>query len=462
MSFTMRLHPCRRRSHDLIHFKIDRLQYQGYSILLLVHVQQASIRNTFYTLVYCIIYWDRTRKSSATNKMIHTCGVVLVLTLARIASGQSVISEYFPGSNPIDAIEPYNTTFEPFANEGGPVDLRGALYQKDAGYIGMILPSGFVSSIYLGDEMYMMQMGRYLSWECTGRPGEYRATVLRRDIYSNGTMVVAHRCEIGKIEAPNVYYWVSSTTECPSVDTKFPESSKTTILLNATTIDPPDFGNLTCSAGANVTGLNTTGPAGLNVTYEDGLGVYQLQYDTIPPPYNPLKSGVSPPSFAYPGITSAVHGIYDIQQANAFRTIAGDGFGIVQYENDTFTQAMGRYISYECLDDGNLGYRSVASQSSFGQGGAVYFLPNAGGCSAGVFSDEKVTQVKITATYNTTCPDPSDDGRVQDLITRLNDDSKDGDSGPLCTTITPSPSGALQTLQMYVVCLSILFVSMLL
>lgn len=360
--------------------------------------------------------------------------LLFVLLSVSLALGQTVISELFPGSEQIDldAFVPYNTTFDPFANDGGPVDLRGALYQKESGYIGMILPTGFVSSLYLGDEMYMMQMGRYLSWECTGRPGEYRATVLRRDIYSNGTMVVAHRCEIGKIEAPNVYYWVSSTTECPPRDTTFPESSRTLILLNSTTIDPPDFGNLTCSAGANVSGLNTSGSPALDIAYEDGLGVYQLKYDKIPPPYNPDKSGVDPPSFAYPGITSAVHGIFDIQQANAFRTIAGDGFSLVQYENETFLQAMGRYISYQCLEDGNLGYQSIASQSSFGEAGPVYFEANAGGCSAATFSDKDVSEVQITATYNTTCPEPSENGRLQTLITKLSDDSRDGDSGPLC------------------------------
>lgn len=387
-------------------------------------------------------------------------GGSLILTLclwnAGTALAQSVISEYFPGSEPInpDGFLPYNTTFEPFANQGGPIDLRGALYQKESGYIGMILPSGFVSSLYLGDEIYMMQMGRYLTWECTGKPGEYRATVLRRDIYSNGTMVVAHRCEIGKIEAPNLYYWASSTTECPPIDTKFPESSKTMILVNTTTIDPPDFGNLTCSAGANVTGLNTSGSTALDIAYEDGLGVYQLKYDTIPPPYDPTKSSVDPSSFAYPGITSAVSGIYDIQEANAFRTIAGDGFSLVQYENETFLQAMGKYISYQCLEDGGLGYVSVASQSSFGEVGPVYFEPNAGGCSAAIFSDKDVTVVKITATFNTTCPGPSDTGRVQSLITRLGDDSRDRDTGPLCITAAPSAAPhILPYISMIIVCI---------
>ncbi len=382
--------------------------------------------------------------------------LTLCLLSAGTGLGQSVISEYFPGSEAInpDGFLPYNTTFEPFANQGGPVDLRGALYQKEAGYIGMILPSGFVSSLYLGDEMYMMQMGRYLSWECTGKPGEYRATVLRRDIYSNGTMVVAHRCEIGKIQAPNLYYWVSSTTECPPIDTKFPESSKTMILLNATTIDPPDFGNLTCSAGANVSGLDTSGSAALDIGYEDGLGVYQLKYDTIPPPYNPAKSSVDPSSFAYPGITSAAHGIYDIQEANAFRTIAGDGFSLVQYQNETFLQAMGKYISYQCLEDGSPGYRSVASQSSFGVGGPVYFEPNAGGCSAATFADRDVIEVKITATFNTTCPEPSDtEGRVQSLITRLEDDSRDGDTGPLCITAAPSAASYMHSISAILMCM---------
>lgn len=266
--------------------------------------------------------------------------------------------------------------------------------------------------------------------------------MLRRDLYSNGTMVVSQRCEMGKIVAPNMYYWISSTEECPEVGSVFPASSETMILLNTTTIPPPDFGNLTCSAGANVTGLDTSGPAALEAEYADGLGVYQLEYASIPPPFDPSKSAVSPSSFKYPGITSAVHGIYDIQAVNAFRTIAGDGFAIVQYENNTFTQALGSYTSYQCLGDGMSGYRSIASQASFGQGGPLFLQPNAAGCSAGEFLDAEVTQVRITASYNSACPDPSQDGRISERITKINDDSRNGDTGPLCIASAPSSAAA--------------------
>ena len=159
----------------------------------------------------------------------------------------SSLTLYTHSSSIDDPTTVYNTTFPPFANLGGPPDLSGSLYQEESGYIGMIDSSGFTSSLYLGDGQYMLQMGRYVSWECTGIPGEYRATVLRRDIYSNGTIEVASRCEKGKVFAPNVYYWLSSTTECPTVDEPFPESSKTSIDTNGyTTLPPPPFGNLTC------------------------------------------------------------------------------------------------------------------------------------------------------------------------------------------------------------------------
>ncbi|KAI8109873.1 hypothetical protein M9434_001152 [Picochlorum sp. BPE23] len=383
--------------------------------------------------------------------VIYTSAVLVlvqhILSSIPVTLGQdtSVISSLFPGSEPIfdEAFVPYNTSFPAFANLGGPVDLRGSLYQKESAYIGVILPSGFSSSLYLGDEQFMLQMGRYLTWECTGLPGEYRATVLRRDLYSNGTMVVSQRCEMGKIVQPNLYYWISSTEECPEVGSDFPASSETMILLNSTTIPPPDFGNLTCSAGANVTGLDTSGPAALEAEYADGLGVYQLEYASVPPPFDPSKSAVSPSSFEYPGITSVVHGIYDIQAANAFRTIAGDGFAIVQYDNDTFTQALGSYISYECLGDGVSGYRSVASQSSFGQGGPLFYQPNVAGCSAGEFLNDEVSQVRIKATIETTCPESSEGGRIQDLITRIADDSRDGDTGPLCVASAPSSAAVL-------------------
>jgi hypothetical protein len=101
--------------------------------------------------------------------------IILLSSISGILSQENpVISSLFPGSKAISdaTFAPYNTSFPPFANSGGPIDLRGSLYQKDSAYIGVILPSGFSSSLYIGDEQYKLQMGRYESWECTGRPGE--------------------------------------------------------------------------------------------------------------------------------------------------------------------------------------------------------------------------------------------------------------------------------------------------
>lgn len=112
--------------------------------------------------------------------VIHTSLVLVfvqqILSSIPVTLGQdnAVISSLFPGSEAIfdEAFVPYNTSFPAFANSGGPIDLRGSLYQKESAYIGVILPSGFSSSLYLGDEQFMLQMGRYLTWECTGLPGE--------------------------------------------------------------------------------------------------------------------------------------------------------------------------------------------------------------------------------------------------------------------------------------------------
>lgn len=150
----------------------------------------------------------------------------------------------------------------------------------------------------------------------------------RRDVYSNGTIVVANRCEKGKVVAPDSYYWISSTTACPRDDEPFPEWSRTTFdTQNLTSLPSPDFGNLTCSRGSRPGGSDTrVASLGLDPAYENATGVYQLtEYPVIPPPYDEANSGVEPVAFAYPGITPAVDGIWDIVGLDAFRTIAGDG-----------------------------------------------------------------------------------------------------------------------------------------
>lgn len=372
---------------------------------------------------------------------------VILSHCARTSHGQETqsISDLIPQPPP-DPEFVYNTTFTPFSNEGGPIDLTLSLYESETSYIGMLLPSGFASSVYIGDGQFMIQMGKYLSWECTGNEGEYRATLIRRDIFSNGTMVVANRCELGKI-TPEYYYWISSTVVCPEVGTPFPESSQTTILYDTTTIKPPNFSNLTCRQGADVTGLNTTGTAGLDPVYLNELGVYSLN-TTIPPPPRAVSGVYTPPPYPYTGITPVVNGIWDLAYADAFRTIASDGYSIILYNKtlNTFRQVLGKYDSYECLVLGNNnGYRSVASQSSFNQSG-VLFLSPAPGCSASVFLTQSVTQVAINATFNATCPTPSRNAPLSVLITSIpgdngNDLVRDDPNRPLCISETGGING---------------------
>ena len=91
--------------------------------------------------------------------------------------------------------------------------------------------------------------------------------------------------------------------------------------------------------------MDTSGSSGLDSTYADALGVYQIVSPTmIPPPYDVATTGVDPSSFSYPGITPAVDGIWDLDGLNAFRTIAGNGFSIVLYNETT-----GVRICLKCL-----------------------------------------------------------------------------------------------------------------
>eukprot|EP00890_Picochlorum_soloecismus_P000596 jgi/Picsp_1/1537/NSC_05015-R1_---NA--- len=317
-----------------------------------------------------------------------------------------------------------NTTkFTEFKNKGGPIDLTGSLYAD--GYIGLITPSGFTSSVYLGDGVYQMQMGRYLSWECTGNEGEYTATVLRRDIYSNGTVFTKEHCEIGLIQAPDSYYWISSEEECPDPETvDFSSTQRDTFLLNSSILPAPNFANLTCSTGADPSGLDTSDGPGLNL--KDAEIGEQYLGSMVPPPLE--GNSTFPPVFSYPGITSEVHGIWEIPTANSFRTIAGDGFSIVTYdaEKNIFQQALGRYNSYTCLNSSTPGYRSSASQSSFNESGVVYFGTGAG-CSAGVFLDPEVKEVSIAGGLES-CPEPDPNARLNVLLERYPDDSVDGSS----------------------------------
>jgi len=313
------------------------------------------------------------------------------------------------------------TKFPEFKNKGGPIDLSGSLYAD--GYVGLITPSGFTSSVYLGDGVYQMQMGRYLSWECTGKEGEYRATVLRRDIYSNGTLYIKEHCEIGLIQAPDSYYWISSVEECPDPETvDFSSTQRDTFLLNSSILPAPNFGNLTCSTGADPSGLDTSDGPGLSL--KDAKIGEQYLGSMVPPPLE--RNSTFPPVFSYPGITSEVHGVWEIPAANSFRTIAGDGFSIVTYdaEKDVFQQALGRYNSYTCLNGSTPGYRSSASQSSFNESGVVYFGTGAG-CSAGVFLDSEVKEVSIAAGLES-CPEPDANARLNVLLERYPDDSVDG------------------------------------
>ena len=230
----------------------------------------------------------------------------------------------------------------------------------------------------------MLQLGRYLTWECTGVPGEYRATVIRRDIFSNGTIVVASRCEKGKVvridfnrhtldnpdsltRAARLFARSIGRTQrllLDLVDDSLPRSRRriSRVVSNDDFNCKSDVSPQPCIWKSHVrtrleahwagherrfnrprwvsSSIDVYMPDRLthatyfalfpDPAYENATGVYQLNnYPVIPPPYDEASSGVEPVAFANPGITPSVEGIWDIADVNAFRTIAGDGsFGL--------------------------------------------------------------------------------------------------------------------------------------
>ena len=75
--------------------------------------------------------------------------------------------------------------------------------------------SGFSNLEYLGDYKFGVEMGRYTSWECTGR-NQYIATLEARYFYPDGTVGAEARCEVGRYDSNlNSLYYQSSTTACP-------------------------------------------------------------------------------------------------------------------------------------------------------------------------------------------------------------------------------------------------------
>ena len=113
---------------------------------------------------------------------------------------------------------------------------------------------------------------------------------------------------------------------------------------------------------------------------------------------------------------------------------------------------LGRYESYDCSENG---YRSVATQSSFGQAGPRYFQA-AGGCSSASFEGDN--QARITTSVNTTCPGvDGGEGRLQMRFAPIYE-AQGADiaarEGPLCLNgaSTISHVGSL----MVVACLSLL------
>ena len=105
--------------------------------------------------------------------MLYRFTLSILMAFAAQAKANIVTTEFNVSQVPTDVT--VNTTFPPFANLGGPVrhespahpppttrspthpharsqaDLTGSLYQQESGYIGMITPSGFTSSLYLGE-----------------------------------------------------------------------------------------------------------------------------------------------------------------------------------------------------------------------------------------------------------------------------------------------------------------------
>jgi hypothetical protein len=236
--------------------------------------------------------------------------------------------------------------FQPFANKGGPPDVQG-VWTGDR-YIGILPPGdGFVSTIYLAENSWMQQMGRYLSWECTSQTGVYQATTIREDTYSNGTIEYRQRCEVGKVDLDaGVYYWKSSAEVCPDPNDSTNYNTPLKRVKNSNSI--PGVKSLYCTGNNPGAGFTNIGKAGLDKIRPEGV----YNGEALPPPLDP--NAPFPPKFSNPSGPNDISGIWYSDSSRTGELIDQKGsFSSVAYlPDDTFMSVLGRFNSNNCTGAG--------------------------------------------------------------------------------------------------------------
>lgn len=310
---------------------------------------------------------------------------------------------YGPSSGipPLPSSVPVNELTESdFANRGGPPDVAG-VWASDR-YAGIVLPSGFVSTIYKPDSEneWMQQMGRYLAYSCTGlEDGQYIALATRRDTYSNGTIVTMKRCEVGQISLEKngngVYNWISSVVACPDPssvkfagqDYRVPDGGV------------PEVSEYTCLKDGSLKARNTGSGPGLT-----DLDLGSINMGSSLPYVLPLGADV-PPIFSNPGGPSDITGIWS-QAPNpegivSIELVSSDGFSYVSLWSDNkFETGIGKFLSYN-TSGGDAGYTaSISVFDTYQNGKTVSWY----GCTTGKLDVQQDKYLWIPAQEDS-CPD---------------------------------------------------------
>lgn len=303
-----------------------------------------------------------------------------------------------PSSVPVSEL-----TEAAFANRGGPPEVLG-VWVADA-YTGIILPSGFVSTVFQPDldNEWMQQMGRYIAYSCTGlEDGQYMALVTRRDTYSNGTIVTKNHCEIGQTtlqENGNAVFGFYSSVEMCANPATIDLGMDIYRVPNSTI---PEVGGYTCKKGGTAKGTDTYGEPAL-----DDLDLKTINLGTsLPPPLD--ENSDFPPTFSNPGAPEELVGIWvqepDDGNVVSAELVSKNGFSYVSTTPDEgFFGVIARLNSYNKTDQDNSYVASISYFTTNEDGTTSSGL----GCTAGRINLQENRYYWIAANEDK-CPDLSD------------------------------------------------------
>ena len=261
------------------------------------------------------------------------------------------------------------------ANIGGPPDFTGGFIGENT--VGIAKVSGYVSTSYLGNGEFAQTTARFMTWECTGKKGEFRATNIARTVFSNGTVLVQESCDVGLVEDTGLIRYAAGGTqgECPGgVSPR--NATVTAAVLPADEfplVPPPDYRNLTCDVDSNVQGMDTSKGPGLNPN--STLGV-SSRNSSIPPPESTIVP--APPVFSVQGGIDDIHGVWKSSNKGIIRINAEDGFSALMYSNasDSFFLYLSKYNSHDRNDTGET-WISVSETVSY-ENETLYIKPGCG------------------------------------------------------------------------------------